>query len=73
MTHDIDDTVDVVHGRQQLSLFNAHYDEQCFLPIQVYDTERSRPVGVVLHPGKTPSGIDVRDVTPNSYPVALEV
>ena len=27
---DIDDTVDVVHGHQQLSLFNAHYDERCF-------------------------------------------
>src|SRR4051794_1605798 len=29
---DIDDTLDVVHGHQQLSLFNAHYDERCFLP-----------------------------------------
>ena len=27
VTLDIDDTVDVVHGRQQLSLFNAHYDD----------------------------------------------
>ncbi|MFZ4534590.1 MAG: transposase, partial [Alsobacter sp.] len=41
---DIDDTVDVVHGHQQLSLFNAHYDERCFLPIHVYDTATSRPV-----------------------------
>src|SRR5665213_647594 len=38
VTLDIDDTVDVVHGHQQLSLFNAHYDERCFLPIHVYDT-----------------------------------
>jgi TRAP transporter TAXI family solute receptor len=36
--------VDVVHGHQQLSLFNAHYDERCFLPIHVYDTATSRPV-----------------------------
>ena len=27
---DIDDTFDAVHGEQQLSLFNAHYDERCF-------------------------------------------
>src|SRR5215471_15727157 len=27
VTLDIDDTCDVVHGHQQLSLFNAHYDE----------------------------------------------
>jgi hypothetical protein len=31
VTLDIDDTCDVVHGHQQLSLFNAHYDERCFL------------------------------------------
>ena len=60
VTLDIDDTCDVVHGHQQLSLFNAHYDERCFLPIHVYDTDRSRPVAVVLRPGKTPSGIEVR-------------
>jgi hypothetical protein len=50
----------VVHGHQQLSLFNAHYDERCFLPIHVYDTATSRPVAVLLRPGKTPSGIEVR-------------
>ena len=60
VTLDIDDTCDVVHGHQQLSLFNAHYDERCFLPIHVYDTETSRPVAVVLRPGKTPSGVEVR-------------
>jgi hypothetical protein len=37
VTLDIDDTLDVVHGHQQLSRFNAHYDERCFLPIHVYD------------------------------------
>ena len=57
---DIDDTCDIAHGHQQLSLFNAHYDERCFLPIHVYDTERSRPVAVVLRPGKTPGGVEVR-------------
>jgi DDE family transposase len=60
ITLDIDDTCDVVHGRQQLSLFNAHYDAYCFLPIHVYDTATGRPVVVVLRPGKTPSGPEVR-------------
>lgn len=60
---DIDDSYDVVRGRQQLSLFNAHYDERCFLPIHVYDTERSRPVAVILRPGKTPSGVEFRGHT----------
>src|SRR5881398_1321756 len=60
VTLDIDDTCDVVHGQQQLSLFNAHHDERCFLPIHVYDTATSRPVAVLLRPGKTPSDIEVR-------------
>ena len=37
ITLDIDDTADTVHGHQQLSLLNAHYDERCFLTIHVYD------------------------------------
>ena len=57
---DIDDTLDVVHGRQKLSEWNAHYDERCFLPIHVYDTATGRPVTMILRPGKTPSGREVR-------------
>ena len=57
---DIDDTLDVVHGRQKLAEWNAHYDERCFLPIHIYDTATGRPVAVILRPGKTPSGQEVR-------------
>lgn len=57
---DIDDTVDVVHGAQQLSLFNTHYGERCFLPMHVYETATARPVAVLLRSGKTPSGREVR-------------
>ncbi len=53
VTLDIDDTVDVVRGHQQLSLLNAQ-------PIHVYDTATSRPVAVLLRPGKTPLGIEIR-------------
>jgi hypothetical protein len=60
VTLDVDDTLDVVHGHQQLSLFNAHYDERCFLPIHVYDTATSRPVAVLLRTGTTPSGVEIR-------------
>ncbi len=61
VTLDIDDTVDVVHGYQQLALFNAHYNERCFQPIHVYDTATSRPVAMLLRPGKTPSGSEIRN------------
>jgi hypothetical protein len=60
VTLDIDDTLDVVHGHQQLSLFNAHYDERCFLPIHVYDATTGRPVAMILRPGKTPTGKEIR-------------
>lgn len=60
VTLDIDDTCDMVHGHQQLSLFNAHHDTRCFLPIHVCDTATSRPVTMILRPGKTPAGREVR-------------
>jgi hypothetical protein len=57
---DIDDTLDVVHGHQKLSEWNAHYDERCFLPIHIYETATGRPIAMILRPGKTPSGKEVR-------------
>jgi len=59
---DIDDTFDAVHGNQQLSLFNAHYDERCFLPIHIYDGASGKPVAMILRTGKTPSGKEVRTI-----------
>src|SRR5450755_4286961 len=51
---------DTVHGHQQMSLFNAHYDERCFLPIHVYDADTGHCVLTILRPGKTPDGKEVR-------------
>jgi hypothetical protein len=62
ITLDIDDTLDRVHGCQQLSLFNAHYDERCFLPIHIYEAASGKPVSVILRPGKTPGGTEVRAI-----------
>lgn len=62
ITLDIDDTLDRVHGHQQLSLFNAHYDERCFLPIHIYEAGSGKPVAVILRAGKTPGGTEVRAV-----------
>ena len=47
-------------ARQQLPLFHAHYDTRCFLPVHVYHVESGKPVAVLLRPGKTPSGVEVR-------------
>jgi hypothetical protein len=59
---DIDDTEDAVHGGQQLSLFNAHYDSHCFLPIHIYEATTGKPVAIFLRPGKTPDGAEVARV-----------
>ncbi len=48
---DIDDTADTVHGHQQLSLFNAHYDERCSLPIHVNDAATGHCPLTILCPG----------------------
>ena len=60
VTLDIDESVDVVHGAQQLSFWNGYYGERCFLPVHVYDTASGRPVGVLLRTGKTASGHENR-------------
>ncbi len=36
------------------------YDTRCFLPVHVCHVESGRPVAVLLRPGKTPSGVEVR-------------
>jgi hypothetical protein len=59
---DIDDTFDAVHGHQQLSLFNAHYDGRCFLPVHIYEGTSGKPVAMILREGKTPSGKEVRTI-----------
>jgi hypothetical protein len=56
---DIDDTVDVVHGHQQLALFNAHYDERCFPPIHLYDTATSAGRSAAAS-RQAPSGTEIR-------------
>jgi hypothetical protein len=60
ITLDIDDTPDIVHGQQQLSLFNAFHDERCFMPVHVYDADSGHCVMTILRPGKTPGGSEVR-------------
>ena len=60
ITLDIDDTADTVHGHQQLSLFNAHHDARCFMPVHVYDADTGHCILTILRPGKTPDGKEVR-------------
>jgi len=54
VTIDVDVTDDPCHGQQQLQVFNAFYDEHCYLPLLVYVTGSDgvqRLVSGLLRPG----------------------
>lgn len=56
---DIDDTDDPTHGAQQMSLFNAYYDEYCYMPLHIYEGYSGKLICAVLRPGKRPSGEEI--------------
>ena len=53
---DIDDTADMVHGQQQLALFNTHAGGHCFQPIHIFEANSGKPILSLMRPGKRPSG-----------------
>jgi hypothetical protein len=59
---DIDDTDDLVHGGQQLALFNTHAGGHCFQPIVIFEALTGRPVFMMLRPGKRPNGAEIARV-----------
>lgn len=62
LTLDIDDTADLAHGAQQLSLSSAYAGGRCLLPIHIYDAATGKPVACVLHAGKRPSGAEAERI-----------
>jgi hypothetical protein len=59
---DIDDTDDLVHGGQQLALFNTHAGGHCFQPIHIFEGNSGKPILSLLRPGKRPSGAEAARV-----------
>jgi hypothetical protein len=59
---DMDCTTDVVHGEQQLRLFNAYENEYGFQPFHVYEGLSGRLITAILRPGKTPTAREVMTV-----------
>ncbi len=53
---DIDDTDDLTHGRQQLTLFNAYHDDNCYMLIHIHEGKSGKLITTVLRPGKRPTG-----------------
>lgn len=63
ITIDLDFTDDLVHGSQQLALFNTHYGGWCYLPLLAFVTFNDEPeqylVGAFLRPGRTAAGGEI--------------
>jgi hypothetical protein len=59
---DTDDTDDLVHGGQQLALFNTHAGGHCFQPIHIFEGNSGKPILSLLRPGKRPSGEEIARV-----------
>ena len=59
---DIDDTTDLTHGGQQLSLFNTHAGGYCFQPILIFEAATQKPVATILRGGKRPTGREAASV-----------
>ncbi len=56
---DIDDTDDPTHGAQQLSMFNAHFDTHCFMPLHIYEGQSGKLITTILRPGHPFKGTQI--------------
>lgn len=53
---DLDHTDHLVHGQQELALFNGHYGDHCYLPLLIFEGLSGRLITAALRPGKAPTG-----------------
>jgi hypothetical protein len=53
---DLDHTDHLVYGQQELALFNAHYGDDCYLPLWIFEGLSGRLISAVLRAGKSPDG-----------------
>jgi hypothetical protein len=60
---DVDDTEDLVHGGQQLALFNGFCQDLCFMPLHVYEGLSGKLITTILKPGKRPTAQQVLAIT----------
>jgi hypothetical protein len=48
---DIDPTDDPAHGQQQLTMWNAYYDQNQYFPMLLFEGQTGMPLGAWLRPG----------------------
>lgn len=58
ITLDMDHSADITHGQQELSFYNHHYGNYCYLPLLIFEANSGALVTAVLRPGKRPTGAE---------------
>jgi len=59
---DCDDTDDITHGQQELSIYNAYYGDNCFMPLHIYEGISGKLITTILKTGTRSKGIFVFSV-----------
>jgi len=76
ITIDLDPTDDITHGQQQLSLFNGHYGNWCYLPLLGFISFNDEPdqylVASLLRPGTAHPKIGARGLLRRLIPALRE-
>jgi len=56
---DCDDTSALAYGQQQLTLFNAYYGDNCFMPLHIYEGISGKLITTILKPGRRSKSVNV--------------
>ena len=55
---DMDHSEDTTHGQQELSFYNHHYGNHCYLPLFLFEGLSGKLITAALLPGKRPKGVE---------------
>ena len=69
---DIDDTEDITHGAQQLTLFNAYHKEHCYMPLHLYEGHSGRLITAILRQGRRIKGAEAATILRRVFAALLK-
>ena len=69
---DIDDTEDITHGAQQLTLFNAYHKDYCYMPLHLYEGHSGRLITAILRRGRRIQGAEAATILRRVFAAILK-
>ena len=69
---DIDDTEDITHGAQQLTLFNAYHKDYCYMPLHLYEGHSGRLITAILRRGRRIKGAEAATILRRVFAAILK-